>query len=86
MIKPKNPCSCKAWANYALKYNKTGNVTSYKCANEVNPELKSLLMSEIDFITKLSVLYKYLPQNLSKDDFISKVKNIVKKEDLKIFA
>jgi len=43
-------------------------------------------MSEIDFITKLSVLYKYLPQNLSKDDFISKVKNIVKKEDLKIFA
>ena len=85
LLNPNGSCSCSLWVNYAVKYDKISKVTSFKCSKEVNPELKSLIFSEIGFLNKLAILYKYQPEDLPKDDFISKMKNLIEKSDLRVF-
>jgi RNA polymerase sigma-70 factor (ECF subfamily) len=83
-INPDNPCSCKNWVAYAIKNNKMSQIPRVELERTTNYE--EIYNSEIDFLSKVVMLYNNYPERQPYEEFISRFKGIVSSRSLKLFS
>lgn len=83
-IKPDNPCSCKNWVAYAKKTNKMDQIPRVKPQNAVN--YQEIYEKEIDFLTKVVMLYNSYPENKPYNEFINNIKGMICGNSLKLLS
>jgi len=83
-INPENPCYCKNWVAYAIKNNKMDQIPSVKPQKATN--YKEIYDSEIDFLSKVVMLYNDYPQHQPYEEFIKNIKDMISNKSLKLFS
>lgn len=83
-INPNNPCYCKNWVAYAIKNNKMSQIPSVKLQNTTNYE--EIYNSEIDFLSKVVMLYNNYPERQSYEEFINKLKGMISSHSLELLS
>jgi RNA polymerase sigma-70 factor (ECF subfamily) len=83
-INPDSPCHCKNWVAYAIKNNKMEQIPRVKLQKTTNYE--EIYSSEIDFLSKVVLLYNNYPQRQSYDEFIHKMKGMISSHSLELFS
>lgn len=85
LIDPNFPCQCKLWVNYAIENNKRGLIQSMPVVSRDEQEIKHRMLSEINFLKKLAVLYDSDYRMVSGEAFLSQVKKMLHQKSLKLF-
>lgn len=84
-IDPKNPCQCNLWVNYAIKNNKKHLIPKLQAPKRPLGDLKKQVLTEMNFLKKISILYNNEPNYPAPSKFISNIKKMISNENLKIF-
>ncbi len=84
LIRPDNPCNCKLWTSYAIKYGRRAYIPSLKPVNELGLDYRSIFESELSFLSKLVQLYDNQPQYMSGEAFIIRMKELMAKGSVKL--
>ncbi|HYF74954.1 MAG TPA: RNA polymerase sigma factor [Candidatus Nitrosocosmicus sp.] len=79
-INPNNPCNCKNWVAYAIRNNKMSMIPKARMENTVNYE--DIYRSEIDFLSKVVMLYGNSPERRPYGEFIDRMKGIISNHSL----
>lgn len=83
-INPNNPCSCKLWAYYAIKNNKTHLIPNNPYVNKINYD--EILNSDIDCLSKLVIIYNSNPEPQSYEKFIKSIEDLIAEKSLKLLS
>ena len=83
-INPDNPCHCKNWVAYALRNNKMDSIPRMELRSTVDYE--KIYNSEMDFLTKITMMYNSHPERRSYEEFINHIKVMVADHSLRLFS
>ena len=83
-INPDNPCYCKNWVAYAIKNNKMEQIPRVKLLKPTNYE--EIYNSEMDFLSKVVMLYNNYPERQSYEEFVDKMKGMITSHSLELFS
>jgi RNA polymerase sigma-70 factor (ECF subfamily) len=83
-INPVNPCNCKNWVAYAIKNNRMDKLHSVKLQKTVNYE--EIYNSEMNFLSKVVMLYNNYPERQTYDEFIQRIKDMISSNSLKLLS
>lgn len=83
-INPENTCCCKNWVAYAIKNNKMDKIPKIKPQKVI--DYKKIFDSEMDFLSRVVMLYDNCPEHRSYDEFIKSIKYMISNKSLKLFS
>ncbi|GAU78432.1 RNA polymerase sigma factor [Fusibacter sp. 3D3] len=83
-IDPKFPCKCKLWVNYAIENNRRDLIASVPVINRNEKALENQILSEMNFLKKVSILYRSELKVGDADVFIKKMKSILNQSEMKV--
>lgn len=83
-LDPNNPCQCKNWVAYAIKNNTMDLIP--KVVSAENTDYQRIYDTEIDFLSKVVMLYNDYPERQSYGEFTRNIKNIISDKNLKILS
>lgn len=83
-IDPRYPCKCKLWVNYAIENNRRDLIGSIPVEGRDEKELGSRILSEMNFLKKVGILYRSELECGDAQAFIGKMKRLLIESDLTI--
>jgi RNA polymerase sigma-70 factor (ECF subfamily) len=83
-INPDNPCNCKNWVAYAIKNDKLDQIHKVRLQKTINYE--EIYNSEMDFLSKVFMLYDNCPECQPYEEFIQNIKDMISKGTLKLLS
>lgn len=83
-INPENPCNCKNWVAYAIKNNRMEKVHKIKLQKTVNYE--EIYHTEMDFLSKVVMLYNNSPESQPYEEFIQHIKDMISSNSLNLLS
>jgi RNA polymerase sigma factor (sigma-70 family) len=83
-LNPTNPCQCKNWVAYAIKNNIMDLMPKVKPKQNIN--YQEIYDLEIDFLSKVAMLYNDYPEKHSYTEFINNVKEMISNKSLKLLS
>jgi len=83
-INPANPCNCKNWVAYAIKNNRMDKIHNVKLQKTINYE--EIYNSEMDFLSKVVMLYNNYPERQTYEEFIHHIKDMISSNSLKLLS
>jgi RNA polymerase sigma factor (sigma-70 family) len=83
-INPDNPCNCKNWVAYAIKNNRMDQIKQVKLQKTIDYE--EIYNSEMDFLSKVVMLYNNSPECQPYEEFIQQIKDMIASNSLKVLS
>lgn len=83
-INPVNPCNCKNWVAYAIKNNRMDQIQKVKLQKTINYD--EIYTSEMDFLSKVVMLYNNYPERQPYKEFVLKIKDMISSNSLQILS
>lgn len=83
-INPVNPCNCKNWVAYAIKNNRMDQIQKVKLQKTIDYE--EIYTSEMDFLSKVVMLYNNYPERQPYEEFVLHIKDMISSNSLKLLS
>lgn len=83
-INPDSPCECKNWVAYAIENNKMDIIPQIKSDKDIDYQI--IYDKEMNFLSKIVLLYSKYPEKQAYENFIKKIKYIISEKSLKILS
>lgn len=77
LIKAGNPCNCGLWTAYALETGKDKHFTHGSPVRNPRLDYKTLMLSEMNFLGKMTALYDAAPEGCSSQEFIQRMRQLI---------